>query len=126
VGGHTVEYLGSRTVERPNRVEMIADVRVNGGQVYEPSLNRYRQSGQTVPTPSVRAGLRDDVMLAVTRAPTDADTAVGLRVIVQPMVTWLWIGGLVMVLGTALSLFPGRRRNPLDAVSAPAPIEQPA
>lgn len=126
VGGHTVEYLGSREVELPNRIELVADVRVDGGQVYEPSLNRYRQSGQTISTPSVRAGLKDDVMLAMTRAPSESDPTVGLRVIVQPMVTWLWIGGFIMVLGTALSLFPGRRRNPLDAVSAPAPIEQPA
>jgi cytochrome c-type biogenesis protein CcmF len=124
VGGHTLEFLDSRTVELDNRVEMVARIRIDGGQVYEPSLNRYRQSGQTIPTPSVRAGLRDDVMLAVTRAPGEADTALGLRVIVQPMVTWLWLGGLVMVAGTALALFPGRRRNPLDAVSAPAPIER--
>jgi hypothetical protein len=28
-----------------------------------------------------------------------------------------------MAFGTLLSVFPGRRRNPLDPVSAPAPIE---
>ena len=50
-----------------------------------------------------------------TGARREADPSVGLRVIVQPMVMWLWVGGVVMVVGTALSLFPGRRRNPLDA-----------
>ena len=123
VGGHTVQFVDSRTVELDNRVELVARIRVDGGQIYEPSLNRYRQSGQTIPTPSVKAGLRDDVMLSLTRAPGGSDPAVGLRVIVQPMVTWLWVGGFIMVIGTALSLFPGRRRNPLDAVSAPASIE---
>ena len=63
-------------------------------------------------------------MLSITTAPSESDPSLGLRVIVQPMVTWLWIGGLIMVIGTVLSLFPGRRRNPLDAVSAAAPIEQ--
>jgi len=35
---------------------------------------------------------------------------------------WLWIGGAVMALGTALAVFPGRRRrDPLQAASAPVP-----
>ena len=42
---------------------------------------------------------------------------------VQPMVLWLWVGGFVMAFGTVLAAFPGRRRNPLDPVSAPAPLE---
>jgi cytochrome c-type biogenesis protein CcmF len=41
-----------------------------------------------------------------------------IRVIVQPMVVWLWIGGIVMAIGTALAAFPGRRRRPEDPVSA--------
>jgi cytochrome c-type biogenesis protein CcmF len=34
---------------------------------------------------------------------------------------WLWIGGGVMAAGTVLAAFPGRRRSPLDPVSATAP-----
>ena len=124
VAGHTLQYLDSRTIDKANRVELLARIKVDGGQVYEPKLNRYRQSGQTIPTPSVKASLRDDIMLSITTAPTESEPSLGLRVVVQPMVTWLWIGGFVMVIGTVLSLFPGRRRNPLDAVSAAAPIEK--
>jgi cytochrome c-type biogenesis protein CcmF len=57
--------------------------------------------------------------------PTDADVGAlapdqaVIRVIVQPMVVWLWIGGVVMAIGTALAAFPGRRRRPIDPVSAP-------
>jgi hypothetical protein len=40
-------------------------------------------------------------------------------VTIQPLVVWLWIGGGVMALGTLLAVFPGRRRNPIDPVSAP-------
>ncbi|MDQ2678106.1 MAG: heme lyase CcmF/NrfE family subunit [Actinomycetota bacterium] len=123
VAGHELEFLGSRTVEYDNRVALVADVRVDGAQTYQPSLNRYR-SGMTVGTPSVRTGATQDVMLSVVRAPSEENSTLGLRVMVQPMVLWLWIGGLIMVVGTALSLFPGRRRNPLDPVSAPAPIEE--
>ena len=66
-------------------------------------------------------GPRNDVYLALTKAPGSETGEIGLRVIIQPLIMWLWIGGMVMVAGTALSLFPGRRRNPLDPVSAPVP-----
>jgi cytochrome c-type biogenesis protein CcmF len=39
------------------------------------------------------------------------------------MVMWLWIGGGLMGVGTLLSAFPGRRRKPTDATSAPVPSE---
>ena len=36
------------------------------------------------------------------------------------MILWLWIGGLMMAIGTLLAAFPGtRRRRPTDPVSAP-------
>lgn len=126
VAGHTLRFLGDRTIERSNRVELVARVRVDGGRVFEPKLNRYRLSGQVIGTPSVSVGPARDVYLAVTKAPDAEDGAVRLRVIVQPLVVWLWIGGGVMVVGTALSLFPGRRRNPLDPVSAPVAGSGPA
>ncbi len=125
VAGHEIEYLGSRTVDLPNRIELVADIRVDGAQVYEPRLNRYRQSGQTVVTPSVRTSATNDVMLSIVRAPGEDDPTLGVRVTVQPLVLWLWIGGFVIAFGTVLAVFPGRRRNPLDPVSAPASIEQP-
>ena len=93
---------------------------VDGDRVFEPRLNKYRVDGQTIGTPSVRVGPTDDVYLALTKAPSGEGSAIGLRVIVQPLILWLWVGGIVMVVGTLLALFPGRRRrNPLDPVSAP-------
>jgi cytochrome c-type biogenesis protein CcmF len=52
---------------------------------------------------------------------TDFDTGtVDLRIIVQPLILWLWTGGALMFVGTFLAAFPGRRRrDPLDPVSAP-------
>ena len=43
---------------------------------------------------------------------------------VQPLVLWLWIGGAVIGLGTALAAWPGRRRRPIEPVSAPVPVER--
>ncbi len=65
----------------------------------------------------------EDVYLSLVSAPADDEgQTVGLRVVVQPLIMWLWIGGAVMAVGTLLAAFPGRRRrNPIDPVSAPVP-----
>ena len=40
----------------------------------------------------------------------------------KPLIVWLWIGGLMMAVGTLFAAFPGnRRRRPVDPVSAPVP-----
>jgi len=44
-----------------------------------------------------------------------------LRATVQPLILWLWIGGIVMAVGTALAVVPGRRRNPIAPTSALIP-----
>lgn len=121
VAGHELEYLGPRTVEEPNKVSVRARVAVDG-QVYEPAVNRFTGRQMSVGTPSVKTGLLEDVYLTLQQVPAeDEGRTAAIRVIVQPMVTWLWIGGVVMVVGTLLALFPGRRRNPIDPVSAPVP-----
>ena len=121
VAGHEIEYLGSRTVQQSNKTSVRAQVRVDG-EVYEPAINRFDVSGQAIGTPSVRTSLTQDVYLTLQRAPQDdAGETAAIRVIVQPMVVWLWIGGATMAIGTMLAAFPGRRRNPIDPVSAPLP-----
>ncbi len=43
------------------------------------------------------------------------DGSVGLRAIVTPAVVWIWIGVLVMTVGTGLCLVPTRRAEPRAA-----------
>jgi cytochrome c-type biogenesis protein CcmF len=119
VAGHEVTYEGMAVRNESNRQSVRARVRVDGDKVLEPSLNRYTRTGQTVPTPSVDVGVVRDIYVSLQREPTEDDPSVGLRVIVQPLIIWLWIGGGIMVAGTALAAFPGRRRRPTDPVSAP-------
>ena len=67
----------------------------------------------------MRTTFTDDVALSVIDLEGTDSPVLTLRVTVQPLIMWLWIGGGVMALGTLLAVFPGRRRNPLDPVSAP-------
>ena len=125
VGGHEITYLRTDVVEEKNRTATKVSVQIDGGAGVPPAPCRSTQGfGQLIGTPSVRTGLREDVYLTVTRLPDEGSTAVTLRVIIQPMALWLWIGGGVMAFGTVLAAWPGRRRRvPTDPVSAPVPVD---
>jgi cytochrome c-type biogenesis protein CcmF len=118
IAGHTVTYLGNERARSDRKMTVTARVRVNDDKVLTPALNQYVASGMTIGTPSVDVGLRRDVYLTLVDAPKDADDSAVIGVVIEPLVTWLWIGGLVMALGTLLALVPGRRRIPTAPVSA--------
>ena len=81
------------------------------------ALNQFPNATQTIGTPSVKVGIRRDVYLTFVEAPKEAGGSVVIGVLDEPLVSWLWIGGLIMAIGTLLALVPGRRRQP----TAPAP-----
>ncbi len=125
IAGHELTFEGSEIVEYPNRTERVARIRIDGDRIYAPAIATYPFASQTIGIPSVRSTLVDDVALSVLSFPgSDADSVL-LRATVQPLVAWLWIGGLVMAVGAALAVVPGRRRRPTDPVSAPVPDADP-
>jgi len=121
--GHTLTYLGLDKVQEKARYTESALVRVDGGGVFKPALQRYKR-GDIIGTPSVSTGLLGDVYLSLEQVPDTDQGQVRLKVIDEPMALWLWIGGGLMAVGTVLAAFPGRRRRPIDPVSAPAEIER--
>jgi cytochrome c-type biogenesis protein CcmF len=122
VGTHSVTYLGLSTHVDPAKTEREARVRIDGGPVYAPSLQRFPEGTSEIGRPSVRSGLVDDVYLALVEAPADPGGQARLRVIVQPLVLWLWIGGGLVAIGSLLAAFPGRRRRGTEPVSAPVEV----
>jgi cytochrome c-type biogenesis protein CcmF len=115
LAGHTITYLGVTEEQLDRKVRLSAQVRVDGGQVYEPALSRFEATGQTIGTPSVRTGLDRDVYLTLVQAPETEGGAAVIGLIVQPLVTWMWIGAGIMGLGTLLAAWPGdRRRRPAE------------
>jgi cytochrome c-type biogenesis protein CcmF len=119
LGGHTVTYLGTVTVNHPNRQAIEAELRVDGGKVYRPAISQYNGGSTPVGTPSVKSTPRDDLYLTLVDAPQHPGDPATIGIIVQPLIMWLWIGGGIMAVGTALAAWPGRRRNPILPVSAP-------
>ena len=117
--GHELTFEGVVTKQFTNRASVAAQVRVDGGDVYEPALSTFGSGRALVGTPSVHTTPRDDVALSLLALPQDGgDGSVTIRVVVQPLIMWLWIGGGVMALGTILAIVPTGQRRPTDPVSA--------
>ena len=114
--GHTFTYIGDEEVVSPDgRIDDQVLVEVDGS-LERPALTLFPFAGRTLGTPSTRGSLIDDVQLSV--IPTnDEDEAAVIRVTVQPLVRWLWIGGVLMAIGTALAIVPGKRRRPTSPTS---------
>lgn len=116
VGGHGVTLLGTQTVRSAQKTSLEARVRVDNAGVYRPAISQYPFANDTVGTPAVRSTPQTDVYLTLA-APPDGNGVAVIGVIVEPGVMWVWLGGLVVVGGTALAAFPGRRRRRIEPVS---------
>jgi cytochrome c-type biogenesis protein CcmF len=122
--GHTFELVDV-TAEQTARANIVrANVLLDEGKMYGPAITTYLRQGIQIGTPSVRAGPTGDVYLTIAgnRPPAVGASEVHLEVFLKPLMIWLWIGGLMMAVGTLFAAFPGnRRRRPVDPVSAAVP-----
>jgi cytochrome c-type biogenesis protein CcmF len=81
-----------------------------------PRLNQYTNSGQTVAIPALWAGLKEDLYLVLAGWEGNGDTAT-VKAFVNPLASFLWLGGLVFLAGGAVALW-------LPARAARLPIPQ--
>lgn len=70
----------------------------------EPRLNRYT-TDQSITIPALRPSLREDLYLILAGWSGDG-SAVTLKVVVNELVNFLWLGGLIFLAGGALALWP--------------------
>jgi cytochrome c-type biogenesis protein CcmF len=124
VGGYTLRLETLEALARPDRIVVAAPlaigrldatalagtVRSSGDMAtLRPSENFFRQSLTPITTPAVRSTWRDDLYVALLAFDPRGQTAV-LRVVISPMVSWLWAGGAIMVAAGVLALWPTRRQ----------------
>ena len=121
LAGHTITYLGSKQFSFSNKKSIVAEVRVDGGRVFRPALNKFPFANDAIGSPSVRTSAKEDVYLTLVSSPREEGGTAVIGVQVMPLVVWLWIGGGIMAIGTVMSALPGRRRR--AAAPAPAPAE---
>ena len=130
--GHSFEFEGLRTVNSPSKQAEQALVKVDGGGVFAPATTNFGGSLSTVGTPAIDSGAFGDVYLTFDAVGGLSDTSgnqpiqnlpagsVAIGVVIEPLLAWLWAGGLLIGLGGVLALVPGTRRRATDPASAPS------
>lgn len=88
--------------------------------VLRPHINSFGENTMTVPTAAVRYTATHDLYLSIAGAIDPANPSVIMRVVQSPFVTWIWIGGLIMVLGTTWALTPSRAHQRATAAAGTA------
>jgi cytochrome c-type biogenesis protein CcmF len=130
--GHRFEFKGLRTVVVPSKRSDQALVQVDGGGVFAPATTNFGGALSTVGTPAIDSGAFGDVYLTFDAVGGQGATAgnqpipnlpagsVAIGVVIEPLLAWLWAGGLLIGLGGLMALVPGSRRRATDPVSAPS------
>ncbi|MGA2520880.1 MAG: heme lyase CcmF/NrfE family subunit [Acidimicrobiales bacterium] len=121
VDGHHLRFTQLALVSTPARSATEAVVVVDGATVLRPAVSQFGPDTEAVGTPAIDSGFEDDVYLTVNALPVQRGGPVTIGVIIQPLVSWLWGGGALLVVGAILAAVPGRRRRATDPVSAPVP-----
>ncbi|NOY27836.1 MAG: heme lyase CcmF/NrfE family subunit [Oligoflexia bacterium] len=113
-GRYSLTYVEHRTDKDSHRSSELARIHVATDDAdlgfLEPRMNTYPRMGSPLPAPAVRSVPGEDLYLSIVKI----DTKTGLlsfQAVIQPLVWWIWFGGLVMALGAALAAWPSRRRS---------------
>jgi cytochrome c-type biogenesis protein CcmF len=82
-----------------------------------PRMNQYVNSEQTVGVPALRTSLREDLYVVLAGWGSGGETAT-LKVFINPLASFLWLGSLVFLAGGAVALWPPARAARLSVPEA--------
>ena len=81
--------------------------------VLAPERHFRHRAQQFASEAAIRTTLKEDLLVALIDW-DGGDPAIVVRVIVRPLVVWMWIGGAVMVLGTVIAVWPRPSKEILE------------
>ncbi len=114
IRGYRLQCVDLRKDDNPNYASELAviDVYRKGRLVatMKPERRFYKASRQPASVVDIRPRLSEDLYLVYLGEGAGGQSA-AIQVFVNPLVNWIWLGGLVLVLGTAVALTPSRRRD---------------
>ncbi len=110
-GRYTLSYRGVEDVSDAHMMRLVATLAVtaDGEELGElrPEKRFYRKPEQPATEVAFRSTLREDLYVILGAA--DGDKNATFQVYINPMVSWLWLGGVILVVGTGLAVMPWPR-----------------
>ncbi len=128
LGGYTVRYEGIEVEDDPHVERTFARVSVwegegpdakRIGEVY-PEKRFYKKPKQPTTEVSIWSTLGEDLYVVLGSYDPESRLAV-FQVFVNPMIAWMWIGGVVLAIGTGVCMWPSyAEREATARVRVPA------
>ncbi|MFZ1059074.1 MAG: heme lyase CcmF/NrfE family subunit [Candidatus Rokuibacteriota bacterium] len=114
VGRFTVRFEGLQVRERPTHARVEAAFRVFNDRhdlgVLSPALKYFPSQQSPIGRAVVRMGWSEDLYLILSGFSEVRASQATVKVLLRPLVMWIWVGGGVIVLGALLALWPFGRR----------------
>lgn len=111
---YEIQFQDLKQYDKPNQIETLALVNlfVNGEKKAEVKPARFFYKAQEQPSTEVDIYSRwkEDVYF-ILGGVNPSDESVRIRVLLQPFIAWLWLGGLVLILGGLMSMLPSISRR---------------
>ncbi|MGO9059474.1 MAG: heme lyase CcmF/NrfE family subunit [Candidatus Binataceae bacterium] len=121
VGPYKLVYLGLSSLDTAHLENLMARVSVmRKGQmvgVLEPAKLFYKRPQQPATKVAIRSTLTSDLYVVLAGVDDKSGIAT-FDVFLTPLVSWLWLGGLMMALGTVVAMWPNARER--EAIAAAA------
>ncbi len=107
IGAYTLQLEKLKETENPNFLLQEAFVKVSDAKGkplarLKPEKRFYKSSEQPTSEVALRSTLKED--LYVVLADSKPDGKVLLQMYINPLVNWVWIGGIVLILGTLFAM----------------------
>ena len=114
---YSLSFDGLRQYTTDARNATIANITLfeNGKQVdtIAPEKNIYKYEGNREINQETEVALRstfkDDLYIILSGFNEDGSATI--RVMINPLVNWIWAGGLVLVIGAVVTMWPSRRKS---------------
>ncbi len=115
-GPFRLHYLSFHQLSDPEKDVLQAKLEVfHSGRklgVMEPEKHFHRLFEQPMTEVAIRSTAGSDLYIIYT--PLEVSGRAHFQVLINPMVLWIWIGGILMTLGGLVALLPNRRQSVLQ------------
>ncbi len=125
LAGYTLHYdkLVNQTTEHAQQVAARIDVEKAGrdlGAMF-PSKMKHKKHN-SVSEVAIRQTLKEDLYLILVG--WDDEGRASIKALVIPLVAWIWIGGIVMIIGTLIALGPDRFKKQAQLMQTKVPQQR--
>jgi cytochrome c-type biogenesis protein CcmF len=112
VGAYTIRFDGLAAGERPTHILVWANLSIlKDGQPVDhlvPGQRFYPNQSSPFASVDARYHWAEDLYVVLSAFERDGKSAT-IKALINPMISWIWIGGCIIVLGVLVAVLPQRR-----------------